>query len=147
VEGVFTLTSKKQKTTYANLTKKQMTALPMFVDPSITSIKAIAEKCGVARSTIYDWLDDEEFKKAVDRKIDSYTDSQEANIWKSLIKRAKDGNVRAIKLYFEMKNKYKDRKEVTGNNGEPIEVEYDLSGLSDEELIALEEVNRKIEGS
>lgn len=141
------MANKGQNHTYANLTKKQINALPLFVDPSITSITKIAEELGVARSTIYSWLDDEEFKTAVDKKIEKYTDSQEAHIWKSLINKAKDGNVRAIKLYFEMKNKYKDRKEITGKDGEPIEVEYDLSDLSDEELMKLEEINRKIESS
>jgi len=113
----------KQNTTYTNLTKRQINALPYFVNPEIRTITEIADKADVCRSTIYDWLDDDNFKKAVDHKIENYTDSQTANMWKSLIREGLDGDVRAIKLFFELKNKYKDRKEITGKDGGPIEID------------------------
>lgn len=99
----------KQNTTKSNLTKKQINALSLFVDPSISTITEIADKARVCRSTIYDWLDDDDFTKALDEKIDKYTDSEVANIWKALINKAMNGDTQAIKLYFEMKNKYKQQ--------------------------------------
>lgn len=98
-----------QKVTKSNLTKKQINALANFVDPSIGTITEVAEKSGVSRKTIYCWLDDDEFTKALDEKINKYTDSEVANIWKALISKAMNGDTQAIKLYFEMKNKYKQQ--------------------------------------
>lgn len=139
----------KQNLTYDSLTKKQINAISYFINPKINSITKIAEKAGVSRQTIYDWMDDEEFKQVLDKKIDQYVNSQTANVWKSLIEQARNGSVPAIKLFFEMEGKYKERKEITGKDGGPIETkqEYDLSDLEDEELRLLEKLNEKIEGS
>jgi len=109
------------KAEYKNLNQKQILALSLFLDPSIHSITELAEKADVSRVTIYNWMDDEEFAEILNKKIDQYTNSQTANVWKSLIMQALDGNVQAIKLFFEMKNKYRDRKEISGPGGEPIE--------------------------
>ena len=111
-----------QKMTYDDLTQKQINALALFVNPTIDSITEIAEKAGVSRQTIYSWMDNTEFKEALNKKIDQYTDSQTSSVWKSLIAQAKQGNVQAIKLFFEMRGKYRDRKEISGPGGEPIEI-------------------------
>jgi predicted DNA-binding protein YlxM (UPF0122 family) len=112
----------KQNLTYDNLSKKQLNAISYFVNPEIDSITKIAERAGVSRQTIYDWMDDEEFKQVLNKKIDKYVDSQTAHVWKSLIAQAKQGNVQAAKLFFEMQGKYRDRKEISGPDGEPIEI-------------------------
>ena len=103
----------KQIPTYEGLSKKQINTLPLFVDPSIETITEIAEKGNVCRSTIYGWLDDDNFRRALDKKIDTYTDSEMANIWKSLVRKAQAGDTQAIKLYFEMKNKYKQQIDIS----------------------------------
>ena len=112
-----------QKVTYSDLTKKQINAIDLFVNPKVTSITEIADKAGVARKTIYTWLDDEKFNEVLNEKIDKFVNSQTAGVWKSLIANAIDGDTRAIKLFFEMQGKYKDRKEITGKNGGAIEIE------------------------
>jgi len=112
-----------QKVTYSDLTKKQINAIDLFVNPKVTSITETADKAGVARKTIYTWLDDENFNEVLNEKIDKFVNSQTAGVWKSLIANAIDGDTRAIKLFFEMQGKYKDRKEITGKNGGAIEIE------------------------
>jgi len=138
----------KQKLTYDELTKKQINAISLFVNPNIDTITEIADRAGVSRQTIYAWLDDSTFNEVLNKKIDKMVNSQTASVWKSLIKEAVQGDVRAIKLFFEMQGKYKDRKEITGKDGQPIQTEqsFDLSNLSDEELRLLEKINKKIEG-
>ena len=112
-----------QKLTYADLTQKQINALSLFVNPEVDTITEIADKAGVSRQTIYSWMDNEDFKYALNEKIDKYTDSQTASVWKSLIAQARKGNVQAIKLFFEMKDQYRDRKEITGAEGGAIEID------------------------
>lgn len=113
----------KQDLTFAKLTKKQINTLDLFINPKISSITEIARRSEVSRGTIYNWLDDDNFQRALDKKIDQYVNSQTSAIWKSLIREAKNGDTRAIKLFFEMQGKYKDRKEITGKGGGAIKFE------------------------
>lgn len=113
----------KQELTFAKLTKKQINTLDLFINPKISSITEIARRSEVSRGTIYNWLDDDNFQRALDKKIDQYVNSQTSAIWKSLIREAKNGDTRAIKLFFEMQGKYKDRKEITGKDGGAIKFE------------------------
>lgn len=73
--------------------------------------KSITELClevGVARTTFYDWIGDNRFRAYVDELIDRYTDSELSRVWKALMKQIDRGNIQAIKLYFELKGKYKE---------------------------------------
>ena len=91
-----------------NISGKKKELAELLANPETNC--TITEMCGkvdVARSTFYKWLDEEEFVKYVNSLIDKFTDSELASMWRALISRAKTGDVQAIKLYFELKGKYK----------------------------------------
>ena len=98
----------KSKGYNREITSKQKKMAEMLVNPEFEgNITELCEICGVARSTFYKWMRNEEFTKYLDEQIDLYTNSELSAIWKSLIKKCKQGDVAAIKLYFELKDKYK----------------------------------------
>jgi AcrR family transcriptional regulator len=71
------------------------------------TITELCEEVGVPRRTLYNWLGDEAFCAEVNRLIDRYTDSELSRVWKSLMRLIDKGDLQAIKLYFELKGKYK----------------------------------------
>lgn len=98
-------------------------AAEMLANPSITTDQEIIDSIDVSRGTFYAWKNQQDFIDMVNEKINKYTDRETANVWKALIKEAKKGDPRSVKLFFEMKGKYKDRKEITGADGGPIKYE------------------------
>ena len=78
------------------------------------NISALCNEMGVARSTLYRWYDDSEFVGYVEWLINKYSDSELPNAWRALIKKANGGNVEALKLYFELKGKYKKEIAIDG---------------------------------
>ena len=84
----------------------------MVANPEITTNKEIYESLDISEATFYRWKNEQEFIDMVNSKIDKYTDQALPDVWEALIKQAEKGNTRAIKLYFEMKNKYKQRVEL-----------------------------------
>jgi len=88
----------------------QILADPDDFDP----ITAKCKKAHVPRRTLYNWLADPRFLDYLQTLIDRYADSELSNVWRALIQQAKKGNVNAIKLYFELKGKYKQEVELTG---------------------------------
>lgn len=97
-----------QKRTNAELSSIQRKVAEMLVDPSfLGNISELCEKCGVSRSTFYRWRDQPDFCDYVDSLIDKYTDAELAGVWKALIKSCLQGNVPAMRLFFELKNKFK----------------------------------------
>jgi len=81
-------------------------------------------------------MKDKRFIDYLNSRLDLYTDGEVADVWRSLINQAKRGSYQHTKLFFEMKQLYVEKKEVTGKDGGPIQThaEIDLSGLTLEEL-------------
>ncbi len=106
-----------QKCTKSRLTKKQREAAEMLANPDVSCTKTrLCETVGVSRSVFYKWLKDSEFISYVNSLIDTYTDAELGSVWKALIHRCVVGDVQAIKLYFELKGKYKQQIEHSGNS-------------------------------
>lgn len=100
-------------------TGKKMLVAKYLADPEFQgSITDLCLKVGVARSTFYDWIGNEDFRAYVDELIDRYTDSELSRVWKALMRLIDRGNIQAIKLYFELKGRY---KEGVGNFGGHIQ--------------------------
>lgn len=95
------------------------------------NITNLCAKIGVARSTFYKWLDDKVFVAYINELIDKFTDSELSSVWKSLIYRAKDGDVQAIKLYFELKGKYKTTVDVNANS--LVQIVTDIGDVIDDD--------------
>lgn len=94
---------------------KQRKAAEMLVNPEFSgSVTELCREVGIARSTYYRWLDDPEYFNYISGLIDKYTNAELAAVWKALLAEAKKGNVSALKLYFELKGKYKQQVEVGG---------------------------------
>ena len=97
-------------------------AAEMVANPEITTNKEIWQSLDISKSTFYRWKDEQEFIDMVNEKVDKYTDQALPDVWESLIEQATNGSVQAQKLYFEMKDKYRDRKEISGPDGGAIEI-------------------------
>lgn len=114
-----------QRGTKLGLSGKQIEAAQILADPSETrTIKAICEDIGLPRRTFYNWVGRKEFVDFVNSLIDKYTDAELAAVWGALSRKARTGDTHAMKLFFEMKGKYKEIKEINHN----------FDNLSDEEL-------------
>lgn len=79
------------------------------------SVTEVCARVGISRKTFYVWMDNPDYRDYINKLIDSYTDSENANIWKALINKAVGGDVAAQKLYFELKDKYRNKVEMSGN--------------------------------
>lgn len=78
------------------------------------NITRLCDEMSVARSTLYRWYDEADFMGYVEWLIEKYTDSELANAWRALVKKANGGNVEALKLFFELKGKYKQEIAIDG---------------------------------
>ena len=91
---------------------KKLLAAKYLADPEFQgTITELCARVGVARSTFYDWIGDDDFRSYVDELIDKYTDSELSRVWKALMRLIDKGDFQAIKLYFELKGKYKGFRE------------------------------------
>lgn len=105
------------KSDKSSLNRKQIKAAEMLANPDFSgTITELCSVVGVARSTFYDWMSQKEFRKYTDELIDLYTDGELSRVWKALMRRIDVGDIQAIKLYFELKGKYKpDIREMDEN--------------------------------
>ncbi len=88
----------------------------LLANPEYTgTITELVAQVGISRATFYRWLDEDEYKQFVNALIDKYTDSELSTVWKALIEQCKNGNTQAIKLYFELKGKYKQALDISGD--------------------------------
>ncbi len=101
---------------YPAIKGKKRKLAELLVNPETDlTVSEICKEIGVSRQCFYNWQKETDFRDYVDFLIESYTDSELANVWKALIKKAtKSGDVQAQKLYFELKDKYKQKIDVSG---------------------------------
>lgn len=102
---------------YPKVTGKKRKLAEMLCDPDNNmTITELCNVVGVSRQTFYNWQRDTSFNGYVEFLIDSFTDSELPRAWKKLVKRAVvDGNIDALKLFFSMKDKYKEELNIKGN--------------------------------
>lgn len=100
-----------------NLSTKQLQMAEMLANPEneCLTVTEMCRELGISRNTYYSrWLNDETFTNYVEKLIGRYTDAELAEVWRALIKQCKAGNVNAIKLFFELKGKYRQQIDVSG---------------------------------
>ncbi|TCL39968.1 putative insertion element HTH domain-containing protein [Anaerospora hongkongensis] len=105
---------------------KQIAIARLLVNPENRGTKEQkAKDAGITYKTLWVWMQDPNFVAYLNSLINQYTDAETAEVWKALIRKAKMGDVSAIKLFFEMKGMYKEQKKVehTGEGGGPIDTE------------------------
>lgn len=100
---------------------KQVEAMTMLLDIGTPRTKTeICECLGLSSKTFWGWLKDDKFLNYMQEQISILVKGEVGDVWRALIKKAQAGDVQAIKLFFEMIGEYKDRKELTGSNGQAI---------------------------
>lgn len=105
----------KNGETRLSLTPKQRKLAETLCDPSFTgTVAELCKSAGVSQSTFYRMQKSEDFKSYVTYLIDSYTDSSLAGVWKSLIRKCNTGDSQSIKLFFELKGKYRQQVDLSG---------------------------------
>ena len=107
------------------ITGKRLAVAKMLASPAKGQTdKAIYEAVGISHDTFYRWIrEDVELMEYVEHLIDKYTDKELGAVWKALIKECKRGDVRAIKLFFELKGRYRQQIEHCGITDVNITVE------------------------
>lgn len=78
------------------------------------NISNLCKEFNIARSTYYRWMDDMGFTGYCEWLVNKYTDSELANMWRSLINAGKNGSVEALKTYFDLKGKFVTRVDISG---------------------------------
>ena len=78
------------------------------------NISELCRKQNISRQTYYRWLDDMDFRGYCEWLIGKYTDSELANMWRNVIKAGNNGDVTAMKLYFELTGRFKQQIDISG---------------------------------
>lgn len=101
---------------YPNVKGKKRKMAELLVNPDCDlTVTEICKQIKVSRSTFYIWQREADFKGYIEFLIENYTDSELPRAWKSLIKKIGEGNVEAMKLFFTLKDKYKEKIEIGSN--------------------------------
>lgn len=96
----------------------------MLANPTdYKSDKEIYSSLGISHDTFYRWLrEDTEITHYAAYLIERYTDKELGAVWAALIRECKKGDVRAIKLYFELKGRYKQQIDVSDGGAAEISI-------------------------
>lgn len=95
-------------TTENKLNSKQKKAAEFLIADSFDmDLTGICEKIGISINTFIQWLETDEFCGYIENLTGKAVIENFPAVWKSLLEQCKKGNVQAIKLYFELKDKYK----------------------------------------
>lgn len=103
---------------------KQVHLAHLLASPECKGTKdQLAEKAGVTRKTMWEWMKIPEYRKYVEDLTNQYCDMEYAEVRKAHIRRCKQGDISAIKLYHEIRGDIVDNKKIaiTGKDGGPIE--------------------------
>lgn len=97
------------------ITGKKLKMAEMLANPEFTGTnKDLYQAVGISHDTFYKWIKDRNIIAYAEKLIDRYTDSELGAVWKALLKKCREGDIQAIKLYFELKGKY--GKNMTNHN-------------------------------
>ena len=112
------------KISIKKLTKKQKTVADALTDISYDgTLEDICCQYDITTDTLYTWLAEDIFRKYMDLILNGKTFSAMTGVWKSLLNQCAEGNIQAIKLYFELKGKYKNEKSMTVGENKPALVQ------------------------
>lgn len=103
---------------------EQLAIVELLINPE--DLRSNAKKCaqvGIAESTLWRWRQDPEFNKYLVDRVHKYTDSAVADGYMAVIRKMKMGDVAAAKLFFELRGEIKQKHEVSGPKGGPLQSE------------------------
>lgn len=100
-----------QNDTNSILDKRMVVAAECLANPDFQGTKQdIANAAGVARSTLHRWMRNPDFIKIVNELVEKYADAELGMVWKALTRRIQTGDVQAIKLYFELRQRSEEKR-------------------------------------
>lgn len=107
-------------------------AAELLANPDFSGTKEdIAREVGVTRQTLYRWLRNPDFVALVNNLVSQYADAELAMVWKSLCKRIQNGDMQAIRLYFELRERGLTMKQKEQEE-KPVSRLYETLGAEDE---------------
>jgi hypothetical protein len=110
------------------MTKLKETVKIAFIDwlanpESKGSQQEFAKAHGVHETTLSDWKNEKGFwDKVWERFTDFYLQGQLPAINRTLIRKAKAGDRHAMELVYKVAKRITDRLEISGREGQPVEV-------------------------
>ena len=81
-----------------------------YKNPKLSNIR---KEIGISKSTFYRWLRDEKFSEIAEEENDVNTEEHMHEVEVTLLEKARQGDVRAIKLFFERYEAVKESKKKT----------------------------------
>lgn len=86
---------------------KQIKMVELLLNPEDRRTKEKkCEEAGIAFSTLWRWMKDDNFVDYMNNQLDKYTNGELPEVWRALIAQCKRGNIQAIKLYMDLKRLY-----------------------------------------
>jgi len=89
------------------LTIKQQSFIKIFLTEKFTSWEAIAKKAGITRQTLWEWRNQEEFAKELEKQTEKLFANESSPIKKIILQNASKNKLMWVRLYCEMMNKVK----------------------------------------
>ena len=88
------------------LSKKQKMAAKLLADPAnYGNYDEIAKTVEVLPSTLLKWLKKEQFMAEVNSLSRELVHQDPFGVWEALVEKCKNGDIQAMKLYFELASK------------------------------------------
>jgi len=95
------------------------------LEKSLGVVTTATKQVGIARSTFYEWMKDDDFRSAVEDIQNIALDFAESQLHKQI----RDGNTSATIFYLKTKGKkrgYVERQEITGGDGLPNDITIEI---------------------
>ena len=93
------------------LSKRKMQIAENLVGPTELTLKERCQKEGLGIAELCRLFEDDAFTAYVHRLIEGYSEGSLASVWDALIEKCRSGDMRAIKLYFDLKGVTKGAQE------------------------------------
>lgn len=112
---------------------RMVVAAELLANPDFSGTKSdIAEKAGVTPRTLYRWMRNPDFVSLVNSLVTQYADAELAMVWKALCRKIQDGDMQAIRLYFELRGRgIQQKTESEQQTEKPTSKLYDTLGGDD----------------
>ena len=104
------------KKTERALSAKQKRLLQLLENPGSCremedSPEALCRAAGVEPADCYSWLCLPPFRLAMERRLEGYIHGELGRVWKILMDLVEQGNIQAIKLYFDLRGRIERQAE------------------------------------
>jgi len=115
----------EQKQTEWEIPEKFKIFVDVYLNPDGPgTIVNASKEAGVSRVTIYKWLKREEAIEYMNKRSEEIRRANDPAIHSALIRKARKGDIAAIRLYYEMFGDLKHKVEHSGEDFPKLVIEY-----------------------